>query len=345
MSPMINSKIKVNLDSLKSRREWRRHKVKDGHNIFRILSPFGEASNGYPYKKWQICWGLIDPETGRARPFASSLGAEKKCPVTEYVAELIKKAEQLKTNLQLAGASEEELKENLSGINKLIADIKPKTVYIYNAVDQAGEVGLLELKSTAHKKMKTEMLQYIQDYNQDPTSLNSASDDSGVWFDVIRTGQFRDTEYDVKKHQVKVKDAATGRLSFQDNQSPLPESVVENFHTNLGYDLTAVYQIKTYEQLAEILAANLDRLNEEFPNANLNEEVLDAAPVKAATKIATASAVVKKPAAASTVKITTRLDDEDDETKVAQPKASTAVLKATQIDDDFLAEADALLNS
>ena len=60
-----NSKIKINLDSLKSRREWKRHKVKDGHNVFRILPPFGEASNGYPYRKWQIIWGLADLETGR----------------------------------------------------------------------------------------------------------------------------------------------------------------------------------------------------------------------------------------------------------------------------------------
>ena len=46
-----NNKIKINLDSLKTRREWRRHKVKDGHNVFRILPPFGEKSNGFPYKK------------------------------------------------------------------------------------------------------------------------------------------------------------------------------------------------------------------------------------------------------------------------------------------------------
>ena len=88
----MSTKIKINLDSLKTRREWKRHKVKDGSNVYRILPPFGEASNGYPYRKWQIIWGLQDPESGRARPFASSMTSEKKCPVTEYVTALKKKA-------------------------------------------------------------------------------------------------------------------------------------------------------------------------------------------------------------------------------------------------------------
>src|SRR5579884_3976712 len=224
---MTNSKIKLNLDSLKSRKEWKRHKVKDGHNVYRILPPFGENSNGYPYRKWQIIWGLTDPESGRARPFASSMTSEKRCPVTDYVNKLKKRAEDLTSQLKAAGASEDDIKERVKGLQELIGNLVPKTVYVYNAADKSGEVGLLELKSTAHKKMKAEMNQYIQDYNQDPTSLNSADDDSGVWFDVIRsnaTGKFRDTEYDVKKVSTKVK-GANGGVSFVDDRSPLPEAV------------------------------------------------------------------------------------------------------------------------
>ena len=160
---MSNNKIKINMDSLKTRREWKRHKVKDGNNIFRILPPFGDSSNGYPYRKWQIIWGLKDPESGRQRPFASSMTSEKKCPVTEYVQELKKKAETLKSQLLASGVSEEDSKVRLGALNKLISDLNPKTVYIYNAADRAGDVGLLELKSTAQKKMKAEMSSYIHD--------------------------------------------------------------------------------------------------------------------------------------------------------------------------------------
>lgn len=330
--------IKINLDSLKTRREWKRHKVKDGSNVFRILPPFGESSNGYPYRKWQIIWGLIDPESGRARPFASSMTSEKKCPVTEYVQALKKKAETLKSQLAAAGLSEEDQKQRLGALNKLISDLNPKTVYIYNAADKSGDVGLLEIKSTAQKKMKAEMAQYIQDYNQDPTSLNSEDTDSGVWFNITRQGLGRDTEYDVKKMQIKSKNPATGKISFEDDRSPLPDAVVENYN-NLAYDLSAVYQVKTYEQLAEILEANMPSLIEACPDADLSSETV--AVVKpAATPVKTAV----KPA--GTKPVTLKMDDVDDEEEAVATTTSRPSVKTTQaVDDDFLAEADALLNS
>src|ERR1017187_1477246 len=263
---MTNTKIKLNLDSLKARREWKRHKVKDGHNVFRILPPFGEASNGYPYRKWQIIWGLTDPETGRARPFASSMTSEKKCPVTEYVQALKKKADKIKGQLQASGLSEDDIKEQMKGFNTFIGDINPKIIYVYNAADKAGEVGLLELKSTAHKDMKKEMNAYVNEVNQDPTSLNSAADDSGVWFDVIREGQGFKTEYSVKRCQNRVKNA-NGKAGYEDDQTPLPDSIVENYD-NLAYDLNAIYQVKTYEELQEILNANMASLVEMCPEAD-----------------------------------------------------------------------------
>lgn len=337
---MSQSKIKINLDSLKTRREWKRHKVKDGSNVYRILPPFGESSNGYPYRKWQIIWGLIDPESGRARPFASSMTSEKKCPVTEYVAELKKKAESLKSQLAAAGVDEETQKNRLGALNKLISDLNPKTVYIYNAADKSGDVGLLELKSTAQKKMKAEMSQYIQDYNQDPTSLNSEDTDSGLWFNITRAGLGRDTEYDVKKMQIKTKNPATGKISFEDDRSPLPDAVVENYN-NLAYDLGAVYQIKSYDELAEVLEANMASLIELCPDADLGAT---ATVVKSAPKAAPAQAAVQKPVGTKTV--TLKMDDEEEQedTPVVTTTRSAKV-QAASVDDDFLAEADALLNS
>lgn len=328
--------IKINLDSLKTRREWKRHKVKDGANVFRILPPFGESSNGYPYRKWQIIWGLTDPESGRMRPFASSMTSEKKCPVTEYVQALKKKAESLKSQLAAAGVSEEDQKTRLGALNKLISDLNPKTVYIYNAADKSGEVGLLEIKSTAQKKMKAEMAQYIQDYNQDPTSLNSEDTDSGVWFNITRQGLGRDTEYDVKKMQIKSKNPTSGKISFEDDRSPLPDAVVENY-ANLAYDLSAVYQVKTYDQLAEILAANMPAIVEACPDADVD------AAMAVEQQILRAPVTSVKPT--GTKPVTLKMDDVDDQDDVVVSKTSQTVKTQTLVDDDFLAEADALLNS
>lgn len=329
--------IKINLDSLKARREWKRHKVVDGHNVYRILPPFGEASNGYPYRKWQICWGLKDPETGRVRPFASSLTSEKRCPVTEFVAELKKKSESLTAQLQASGASSETIKERMKALNALISDMSPKTVYVYNAANKAGEVGLLELKATAHKKMKALMHEYVQMYNQDPTSLNSSDDDSGVWFDITRTGQFRDTEYDVLKCQLRTKNAA-GKITFEDDRSPLPESLVENYESQ-AYDLSSIYQQKSYDELQEVLEANMADIIAACPDANLSGA---AVAVSAAPK--PAAAAPAKPT--RTINLNLNDDDDDiDETKFAPPvSAKKPVVAAPSLDDDFMAQADAILN-
>ena len=339
--PMVsNSKIKINMDSLKSRREWKRHKVTDGHNIFRILPPFGANSNGYPYKKYQVIWGLIDPESGRSRPFASSLTTEKKCPITEYVSSLKKKSENIRAQMQASGESEENIKNRLTALNKLISDLSPKTVYIYNAADQSGEVGLLELKSTAHKKMKQEMANYINDYNQDPTSLNSDENDSGVWFDVVRTGQGRDTEYDVKRVSIKTKNPQTGKISFEDDRSSLPDSLVENYD-NLAYDLSSVYQLKSYDDLDTILRANMESLIDICPDADINESAVSA--------VNATSSPNKKAASKPTTKVSLNLDledeDEDDSHVSLGRMSKSPTMSASSIDDDFLAEADALLNS
>jgi hypothetical protein len=343
---MTNSKIKLNLDSLKSRKEWKRHKVKDGHNIYRILPPFGENSNGYPYRKWQIIWGLTDPESGRSRPFASSMTSEKRCPITEFVYSLKARAETMTAELKAAGTSEDETKARLKDLQDLISNMIPKTVYVYNATDKAGEVGLLELKSTAHKDMKTKMNEYINDYNQDPTSLNSADDDAGVWFDVIRsneTGKFRDTKYEVKKVQTKVK-GTNGAVSFVDDRSPLPDSIVENYE-NMAYDLSAIYQTKTYDELQAVLDANLPGIIELVPDADLSVEP-SLLPLTHALEKAAAtpkSIPTAKPAGASKVALKLSDDDDNDATPVAT-KPSTKSAPAAAV-DDFMAEADAILNS
>jgi len=344
---MTNSKIKLNLDSLKSRKEWLRHKVKDGHNIYRVLPPFGENSNGYPYRKWQIIWGLTDPESGRSRPFASSMTSEKKCPVTEFVYELKARAETMTAELKAAGTSPEETRARLKDLQDLIGNLIPKTVYVYNAADKAGQVGLLELKSTAHKDMKTKMNEYINDYNQDPTSLNSADDDSGVWFDVVRsndTGQFRDTKYEVKKVQAKVK-GANGGVSFVDDRSPLPDSIVENYN-NLGYDLSAIYQTKTYADLQQILDANMPGIIEICPDADLSVTP-SLLPLTHALEKAAApkSAPTQTTKSAGASKVALKLSDDDDADDAPPAKTAAKTAPKASSGDDFMDQADAILNS
>lgn len=333
------SKISINLDSLKPKKEWKRHKIKEGHNVFRILPPFGDTANGYPYRKWMVIWGMLDPESGRARPFASSLTTEKQCPVFEYVDALQKKAEVMKAELQANGSSADEVKVALKAINNVISTLRPKTVFAYNAIDKAGVVGILEIKATAQKKLKELMMTYIKDYNQDPTSLTSEQEDSGVWFDFIRTGQFFDTEYDVEFVQTKTK--VNGVLTKIDDRSPLPDNVVENY-ADLAYDLSSIYQVKTYDQLREILMANLKNIVKEVPEALLSgwDDFSDTLAIKtedADSKPAPRAAA--KPASKPATNVTLKLGSDDDADDVV---AATTVSAA---DEDIFALADSILQN
>ena len=151
--------------------------------------------------------------------------------------------------------SEDQVKAKFKAVNDFISNIRPKSVFSYNASDKAGTVGVGELKSTAHKDVLKVMNQYITDYNQDPTSLNSEVSDSGVWMNVIREGMGFDTKYSATKNQVMEKNEQ-GVPQYQDDRSALAENIKASYE-DLAYDLTTIYEKKTYEELKEILIANI----------------------------------------------------------------------------------------
>jgi len=337
------SNIKINPDALQPKREWVRHKVVEGSNIFRFLPPFGEQANGYPYKRWMVTWGLLDPDSNRLRPYASSITtSEKACPVMEFVKILSEKAEVIGAELKASGATSDAVKERLKSLNKTISNLRPKGSYAWNAVDKAGKLGLLELKSTANKKLKALMSEYINDYNQDPTSVNSTDDDSGIWFNIKRTGTGFDTEYDAEKFQSKTK--INGQIAFVDDRSALPDDIAAEWEKN-AYDLNSIYQVKTYDELNAILLANMPRIIKECPDALI--------PGFESTVVATeavSTTVITKPANAPTgPAITTKFDDEDDLVEASAPApvtapAPVAAAALASNSEDLLAMADDILN-
>ena len=322
------SNIKINLDSLnpKSFKKTVRHKVQEGSNIVRFLPPFGPEANGYPYRKWNVIWGLIDPNSGRMRPFASSSTYEGQCPVYDYL-------DLLKQKVQgLEGTTDE---EKLKKLNEFISGLRPKSVYAYNATDKSGQVGVLELKTTAHKKVIALMNKYITDYNQDPTSLNSDPSDSGVWFDITRSGRGFDTTYDASKNQTMVKDA-NNVPSFQDDRSPLAENIVQSFDS-VAYDLNNLYQKLSYDELKDILIANLVHASVDLPEILLPGFGLEEAGVQTPQRdTLDPRPEANAPQGAGAVNL--NLGKTDD----AAPSAPTATATDT---DDILAMADDIFNS
>jgi hypothetical protein len=327
------ARISINLDSLKPKREWKRHKIQDGDNIYRILPPFGkpEVHNGYAYNRWSVIWGLTDPSTGKNTPVASPSMTEKRCPVYEYVDLLSEKVEQMKSELQAKGVDAVSIKEQLKVANEVIKDLRPKTVFAYNACSKSGEIGILELKTTAHKGIQKEMYEYIRDYNQDPTSLNSDEEDSGVWFKITRSGQNFQTEYAVTKNQSLVKMGA-GK-AYVDDRTALPDSVVSSFHDS-GYDLSTLYRKKSYDEVKALLMFNLGRLTE---NGRINTELLvegfgKFGPVSVTPETATYEVTTTGKTTAVKPKVALKIDESFNDAPF------------TSADDDMFKMADDILN-
>jgi hypothetical protein len=324
-------KIQISMDSLKSGRDWVRHKINDGSNVFRILPPFGdpETHRNWPFRKWSVAW-LQDPKSGKRKPFATPMTDGEACPVQEYVDALNKYVEEKKAGLKAEGYSDGDIKAELEGLRSIQWNVRVQHLYAYNACDKSGTVGLLELKSTAHKAMKKMMNQYIKDYAQDPTSLESEDDDSGVWFNITKDGKGKDTEYSVAFNQTREKDDK-GRLVKIDDRSPLPENVVTNY-SELGYDLSNMYTSKSYDELKEILLFNIALLAEEIPEATLDtydisDINVNTATVKKASKtshheeeeeVEEVKPTVKK-TPAKAVALNLAEDDDEDETPVRKP--------------------------
>lgn len=323
-------KISINPDALKAKREWKRHKVKEGNNSFRFLPPLGESAEGYPYRRWDIIWGLNDPKTGKMRPYASSSHSEKKCPVREYVDILYKRLDDKKAELKSKGLDDKSIKDQTKSLNKVVSNLRPKTVYVYNAVDKSGLLGLLEVKPSAHKELKEVMMGYITDYNQDPTSVNNDNDDSGVWININRTGQMFDTKYKVTKVQKQQK-LENGQIVFVDDREPLPENIKENWE-EVGYDLSTVYQNNTYDYLKKVLFHNIDRIKSECPEAII-DGFFDGTQ-KILTEEENTSEAQNNVATGSTATMT--------ETPTANTEPTPV---ATTDNDDIMAMADELLNS
>jgi hypothetical protein len=319
------AKVTINMDSLKSNRDYIRHKIGDGNNIYRILPPFGdiEKHNNYPYIRWSIAW-LQDPKSGKRLPFATPLTDGEVCPVQEYNDALNTFIEDKKAELKADGNSDADIKVELDGLRTIQWQLRIQHVYAYNACDQSGQVGILELKSTAHKAMKKMMGVYIKEHGQDPTSLSCEEDDSGVWFNVLKEGKGKDTEYSVVFNQTRQK--MNGQLVKIDDRSALPDHVSSNYET-LAYDLTSIYRRKSYDELKELLMFNIAILVKEVPEAALpgyEVEVEEVAPVrKPAPKVAVT------PAPKAKVVLNLADDDEDEEVApVRKPAPKVAVTPA-----------------
>jgi hypothetical protein len=263
----MNEKIKINKDALRFGKKRKFFYIKKGSTDYRILPPHQNA-NGFPYKKWILCWNLIDPEKNVMRPYVSSLMTNNRCPVNEYSKKIKQKIDILSTELKTKTENTPEHKDLKDRISKLRAfsfRVSPKYGYYYNAINKDNEVGILSLNTTSHNQLKKSFNDYISIYNQDPTSLNNEPNDSGVWFRFNREGEGFDTEYTVKRNQIALKDE-NGGIIYKDDRSSLPQEVKDKYFDSMCEDLESLYTYSSYDELRTVLLINLKEKSKENPD-------------------------------------------------------------------------------
>lgn len=263
--------IGLNMDAYKDKKVIKRHKIADGENVYRILPPNSPDLNGVPFVYYASVWGL-KTKSGKSIPYAdpSCFNEDRKSPIYDF----------FKEN-EAAIKSLTESKDTPKPVKDFIENIKPKKSYMYNAVNKKGEVGLLEIKTTAHQALKKAFIKYIQDFAQDPTSLSSTDEDSGVWFCFTREGTGRDTEYKVDVNMVKVKQ--NGRILMDFDRGPdaaLPQSVLDNWESQ-AYNLKEDCFIKkTYGEFTTLFLVTLvDAVNDPVKQPYLKDLTITGKPL------------------------------------------------------------------
>lgn len=125
-----------------------------------------------------------------------------------------------------------------------------------------------------------------------------------MWFAVERSGEGRDTEYNVSFNEIKTR-SPNGKISKEDDRTALSPNIEQNYD-KLGYDLSTLYKVSSYEDLRAVLMANLQVLAEtdyrlgEIPGFELN-----------ATEAPVAKTTTPKTTTTSSLKTKIALDDED----------------------------------
>jgi hypothetical protein len=232
--------INLDLDGMEQegRKEFttiNRFKAKEGTSIFRVLPPFGKDHANRASKKIRLHWGFFD-SNGKPRPVHCTYESEGFCPICNHAWELEKMAQR-----SLAAGNTEESEEQM----KKFQELKSRVTYLYNAVNNEGEVGVLEVPKTAHDGIISIFKEYINKYDLDPTGLKD-----GVWFQIRRSGKGFNTKYEVNFNRVSKK--VDGEIVETINRSPLPEGVVSDFE-NLAVDIHNQYKIPSSSDLKKIL--------------------------------------------------------------------------------------------
>lgn len=241
--------LSFNLDSVENEGSGavrKREKPRDGISCYRILSPFGTNHNGVPFHRYTVHWGFIG-FNGKERSVACSYPTEGYCPVCARVRETEDELKRAEGNGDHAKA--EELKEYIS-------DFKPRKFWLYNALTSDGRVIMLEIGKMAHDGLLKKISEAAR---RKIGAFDALSLDTGVWFEITRTGKGLMTEYsvDYKKISVTLDD---GTVADKPDRTPIAadllaqiKQAVASGETGLLHDIHTQHDPMSSAQLKDLM--------------------------------------------------------------------------------------------
>lgn len=223
----------------------KRFKVEEGNNIYRILPPFKSKSNAIA-KFWALYW--VEGTKGK-RPVPSILVKDKEGNITSPDPLFDKiQSEKLKLeSMKKEGKPEAVIKALEESLNSLNLDKH----YYLNAMNPAGEIGVLKIKYTSWQALKA-LLEELDKEGMDPINVGP---DKGFYLNFKRTtGDDKRVAYTVEVAKKTVRE--NGKMVQHFQECPIDDTVLARMEKE-SEELDKLFKPLSFEE--QKLVATLDK--------------------------------------------------------------------------------------
>lgn len=237
-------------------------KIEEGKsNVYRVLPPYGTTGIAAYY---QVFW--VKGASGKSRPVPTLLrkskdkGIIQRCPLFDKVEALKVQLAAIEKDPNFDQNIVKAKKEQLNGL-------RLQGGYYVNAMDQAGDIGVLRIPYTVFQSLK-KRLETLKDEGVDPINVGP---NNGVFFDFKRYKDEKGkTIYEVEVSQ-KTRRDENGRLLKEYNYAPIDETVLNRMETEAA-NLGSLYKTLTVEEMTRIATLDPVQIDAVFANPEKAED-------------------------------------------------------------------------
>lgn len=241
-------------------------KLEKGDNVFRILPPMGDlADRGIWAVYHKIHYGYVGlpDRTGRARmrPFVSPEVLNRATRMVEVADPAKERIEKIKQ--ALSEAKDRGDTETVKQLATLAKTFNLDAKWYVNAMNLQGEIGLLKIPHKAKQALESE-IQRLSQEGVDPLGV-----ENGRYFVFQRTGEGRDTQYQVKVYKQRIEVAGLGMVE-KDMPHALTEDVITRLETE-AHKLNDLFKRPTAEQVARMVSEGPAAVEEILGRSQTND--------------------------------------------------------------------------